>query len=258
MPYAIKTRSITPAANCLPDWMLTNAQLGPKEVVVGRKHNLPGQRAMSDLFDMQSAARREVAAINPATNCLPANPEQSCQTLLPTNFEKRIIEGSSMFKHVDIVSNNAAKSQQKDDFGENKLGVEIWQRVKEELYRRRLPMTWLQSKLNCSRQVTNSWGRRGVPGYRYEQLAAAMNWSIDKLVTGGKAEAVAVPAAASGLSPKAENIARTFDALNAEHARERAYSLMMQILLMSDAPMPPAPHVPEPVEQPTRTPHYAR
>ena len=104
MPYAIKTRSASPVADCLPDWMLTNAQLGPQEVVVGRKHNLPGQRSMSDLFDMQSTARREIAAINPAADCLPADTKQGCQTLLPTNLEKRIIEGCSMFKHVDIVS----------------------------------------------------------------------------------------------------------------------------------------------------------
>lgn len=228
----------------------------PEQMEILRKHDLPADNAARDLFDGFCTVDGE-AGFCPSPNGLLADAEKAGESLLSAERKKSVFQGGFMSNHVDSVAKIDAISQQKDDAVENKIGVEIWERVIDEMHRRRLPIAWLQRKLNCSRQVTSSWGRRGVPGYRYEQLAEALGWSIDRLVTGD--DKSAGPATTSELSPKAHNLARTFDALASEDARRRVYALMMQMLLMTDVlPIPSQPHEPEPAAQPRKALHCAQ
>lgn len=273
----------------LPRWMAArrpddsgNGQLWPDQVPVGGAQQLPGNPAVGNGFDLKAAPRGESDG-QPVLKMLPGNTDSLGDGGFSSNGEKSPIKGGSGFKHVNIVHKQSptgkADGKQDAPVPVVKLGMNIWKRIENELHRRRLNPMWLARKLDVTRQVINGWKKRGVPTRRYEEIATALGWSLDRLVMGAddappvqqamQIETVAqvsVQVAAPPVNPAATcsplglDLAAQFDAIPDDEQRLRAYALIMQIIRMSSAPQPtpPAQQQAEPGLSPMTTPHRAK
>lgn len=128
-----------------------------------------------------------------------------------------------------------------------KLGMTtVWERIEEELIRRKSNAAWLGRKLRASRQVVSGWKKRGVPAARHEEIAELLGWTLDRLVN-GPADEPPAPEPANDpkviYSPMALDLARRLDEISDEHQRSRAYAIIMQILMLAAAPAPIAKQV---------------
>lgn len=63
---------------------------------------------------------------------------------------------------------------------------DVWPRVEAELESRAesrdRPVAWLAEKLKVSIQTVNNWKLRGAPAHRHQAIAAALGWSVDRLL----------------------------------------------------------------------------
>jgi phage repressor protein C with HTH and peptisase S24 domain len=60
--------------------------------------------------------------------------------------------------------------------------MNVWERVDRELSRRRLDWPWLYKQLAVSKQTAHNWHKRGVPASRYQDIADALQVTMDWLV----------------------------------------------------------------------------
>lgn len=121
----------------------------------------------------------------------------------------------------------------------------VWAHIEEELHRRRLNAAWLGRKLVASRQVISGWKVRGVPTGRYEEIAALLGWTVDRLINGlpdAETATAATPANDPTLaySPVAMDVARMFDEIPDELNRARAYAYITQLSRGHTPPAAPA------------------
>ncbi len=62
----------------------------------------------------------------------------------------------------------------------------VWERIEAELATRPAAtgreVAWLAAKLRCRVQVVNNWKARGVPPARYEAIAGALGWTVNRLL----------------------------------------------------------------------------
>lgn len=130
---------------------------------------------------------------------------------------------------------------------------EVWDYIYDELSRRRLNAAWLARKLDTKRQTISGWKIRGVPPGRFQEIADLFGWTLDRLTSGPPDESAAKAAdvqTARGYSPMALDVARMLDEVTDEQQKRRAYALIVQIIVMGNAPspaQPPNPPVPSPV-----------
>ena len=285
------TNTFIHASEALPCWTAArladngSCQLWPDQPKVIRAEQLPGHAAVGCGLNLQAPVYRE-AVSKPALEMLAGDANESGDAGLAATGEKSPVKGGFGFEHVKIIYKTTAKGKQADKQGDDPVmiqsSMDIWKRIDTELSRRRLNPMWLARKLNVTRQVINGWKTRGVPTRRYEEIAAALGWSLDRLVMGVEdvkptpqpapfrppiqAElklAQPVVAAVNQLatySPLGLDLAAQFDAIPDDEQRLRAYALIMQIIRMSSAPQPTLPAQPQagPVSQPMPAPHRAQ
>jgi len=64
--------------------------------------------------------------------------------------------------------------------------TDVWTRIEAELETRKdargRPVAWMSKKLDVSIQTVNNWKTRGVPADRHQAIAAALGWSVDRLL----------------------------------------------------------------------------
>lgn len=241
--------SFVRSIDALPGWLTAGrvGQFGPVDVPVSRPCQLTIDDALRHSLNSRAARHRE-AALEPGVDGRARNAHQPGDGgLAPGGFES----GAKLDTHADIVQIKSANSQQ----GATSLvikstAMEVWKNIEDELHRRRLNAAWLGRKLGASRQVVSGWKTRGVPTARYEEIAALLGWTLDRLVSPVEVAAPAAPVAQqqqqdSDYSPMALDIARRLDGIADDQQRSRAYALFLQIATLSDAPAPmPAERVP--------------
>lgn len=264
------------AASALPCWLaptrFANSQFRPVDLPIFRPHQLTIEDAVGSGLD-SGAALSGKSPLEPAVDNGAGNAKQPGKGALSAQGENCVVEvGFGL--HDDIVRCMSSECQQEVAPTVQKLGMDVWRHIEEELHRRRLNAAWLGRKLPASRQVVSGWKKRGVPTARYEQIAALLGWTVDRLITGvadtEPQEAPAAPVAPAVLpvaqpavrvySPMALDLARMLDDIADDQQKRRAYALILQLLAMNSAPAPtaPAPQPVAPAAQPTQEPSRGR
>lgn len=267
-------------AQALPQWMASRringtrgSQLGPVDMPIVRPEQLTIQSAIRASFNKGTALNRD-AVLDPSVDNLTRNAKQSPDGGLPAKIKQCVLERGAMENHVDIVATSLTSGKQSVAAPMQKLGMEVWKHIAEELHRRKKTNVWFGLQLGETRQVIAGWKKRGVPAKDHERIAELFGWTIDRLVKGADdAEhtqaapvADAAPAIAAAIySPMALDLARQLDEIVDLDEKQKAYALMVHIARQSAVPSPVVPSAKVPAQSPsglvvspTPNPHRAK
>lgn len=86
--------------------------------------------------------------------------------------------------------------------GHNLFMDEVWNRIDQELARRRKTWQWLYTSLGYSKGRVNNWSRRGIPAKEHQVLADLLGKSIDWVARGDDADDASVnPSPGNKITP---------------------------------------------------------
>lgn len=110
----------------------------------------------------------------------------------------------------------------------------VWTRIDSELKARGKGPQWLADEIGYSIQRVHNWKSRGVPPSAFADVAAALGWSIDRLLGGGESESRVM----EGLTLEETSLLRAFRRLPTALARSQVASYIDGLMAGAAQPGP--------------------
>ncbi len=97
--------------------------------------------------------------------------------------------GEGFLTHAAMVNRMCSWSQQGVSAIRHIPAMKVWDRVNDELGRRRLGWAWLAARLDMTIQRVHNWKARDIPASAYAKIAEALGESVDWVAGIGEAKA---------------------------------------------------------------------